>query len=959
MRADELLSILQEEFDGCRPEIDAMLAAWRSDPAAGPDHARALQALMQRMSAACLVIGLEGMAQLFDWIGATGHELAGETRGRPAGAALGTWLTWLGGWHEALARYCRSREGDDAASAIVDYVARSPRPMRLTELHSLAEALRKGPSLPPEEDDEQAAGDADATDDDVSLALPADVDTALLEVFVQESPAHLARLAAVTQAMLEGKARTDEVLEAQRVAHTFKGSGNIIGIRGVARLAHRLEDVLAFAANHPLPAAHAMLHDLQQAVACLDQMVYALRGDEQPPADAQHWMQRMIDWDRTIRAGDFDAGLEPAAAVQEAPVSAAAPTPVAAAAPIAMVAPPSPAQHGNRHAAPTAVPAPAPAAEADPTAMLRVPLALLERLVRRASQQLVLHGRLSEHLRLAEQRMAQLMATNDRLQQHLRSLEIALDHQAVSLQETASESGVTLDPLEMDRYTELHELTRFATEMAADEHEHAQGARAELEKAMLGLRKHGTDLREQHREMNQARLVPVRNIVPRLRRTVAQTAAATGKQVRLEVQGEHVQLDSATLERLTEPLLHLLRNAVDHGIEKPDDRALLDKPAEGVIRLGFERDGSTVRIETRDDGLGLDLGAIHSRARQLGLLDVQAEPSADELTQMILLPGFSTRDEITEISGRGMGLDVVAERLRGLKGSIAISTEPLAGTTFSLAVPSSSGIEYVLMVEVAQQQYALPASSVVQVLPAGDGGIEGGELVHGKQRLQRVWLGTLLGLPQPDDLDTAPRPHVVVRSTHGETAFAVDRALDAREVVLQDVGNFLLRVPGVGSGLLRPDGGVTFTLDVEALASPGTPWRRVMQQHLSRREPVARKRVLVVDDAISVRKSLQQLVGDAGYEVLLARDGQDALDVLSQQPVNIVLTDLEMPRLNGLELAQRMRGSPRFASTPIVMITSRSSAKHRALATNAGVDVLLTKPHSEEELLHEVRRLVA
>lgn len=947
MRADELLSILQEEFDGCAPEIDAMLAAWRNDPAAGFEHARALQALMQRMSAACLVIGLEGMARVFDWIGESGHELAAEAsaRGRPAAAALDTWLGWLGGWHEALARYFQAHAGDDAASAIVDYVARSPRPMKLTDMHVLATALRQGPSLPPGDEDEFATSDADATEDDVSLALPGDVDTALFDVFVQESPAHLARLTAVAQAMLDGRASADDVLEAQRVAHTFKGSGNIIGIRGVAGLAHRIEDVLACAASQPLPAAHPMLHDLQQAVACLDQMVYALRGDEQPPADARHWMQRMIDWGRAIRAGDLDAGSEPAP-VQEAPNTAVEPeaAPLAAPAPVA------------------AAPATAPTTETEPAAMLRIQLALVERLVRRAGQGLVLHGRLSEHLRMMEQRMAQLAASNARLQQHLRSLEIALDRQAVSLQETAHESGVTLDPLEMDRYTELHELTRFATEMAADEQEHAQGARAELERVVLGLRKHGVDLREQHREMNQARLVPVRNIVARLKRTVAQTAAATGKQVRLEVQGEHVQLDSATLERLTEPLLHLLRNAVDHGIERPDDRALLNKPAGGEIRLSFERDGSIVRIETRDDGLGLDLGAIHSRAQQLGLIDGQAEPTMDELTQMILLPGFSTRDEVTEISGRGMGLDVVAERLRSLKGGLAIRTEPLAGSTFTLTVPSSSGIEYVLLVEVVQQQYALPASSVVQVLPATDGSVEAGELVHGEQRMPRVWLGARLGLPEPGDLDTVPRPHVVVRSTHGETAFVVDRALDAREVVLQDVGHFLLRVPGVGGGVLRPDGSVTFTLDVEALAAPSTPWRQAAMKHhlMSRREPVARKRVLVVDDAISVRKSLQQLVGDAGFDVLLARDGQDALDVLLSQPsVNIVLTDLEMPRLNGLELAQRMRGSPRLASTPIVMITSRSSAKHRALAMNAGVDVLLTKPHSDEELLQEVRRLVA
>jgi chemosensory pili system protein ChpA (sensor histidine kinase/response regulator) len=283
----------------------------------------------------------------------------------------------------------------------------------------------------------------------------------------------------------------------------------------------------------------------------------------------------------------------------------------------------------------------------------------------------------------------------------------------------------------------------------------------------------------------------------------------------------------------------------------------------------------------------------------------------------------------------------------------------MSGSTFTLAVPFTGGVEQALVVEVAQVQYALPSTGVVLAVAAIDGRVEDGELMHGQRRVPRVWLGTWLGLPEPQDLDGAARPHVIVHVGEREIALVVDRIVDSREMILQDIGNFLRRMPGIGSGVLRPDGGVIFLLDVESLAASDTPLRRSeAAQRMRRIEPVARKHVLVVDDAISVRKSLQQLVQDAGFEVSVARDGQDALDSLFQRRADIVLTDLEMPTMNGLELAKRLRSSAPFAGIPIVMITSRSSDKHRLLAANAGVDVFLTKPHGDERLLMEMRRLL-
>ncbi len=961
MRTEELLKLLREEIDSCAPDMDDLLVAWLGDAAGSEEHASELSSHLRRISFACEVIGLDGISKLFEWIAATGQMLAerASVATAPDEIVLGAWLIWLSGWRQALSRFFECKAQDDAISAIVDFVSQSPVALRLTDLQHLADALRSGPSLPAEMA-EETAPDHSATDDDASLEYPDDIDVGLLEMFLQESPIQLERLAAFVQAQIEGRASAADLDEAQRVAHTFKGSGNIIGIRGVGRLAHHIEDVLALAANDPTGPTESMWRDLQQAVACLDQMVYALRGDEEAPADARHWMLRMIEWSHAIRSRDA-AAAGPAVPSEHTSCdrsTAAEPEGATSATGIEPVQMRLTAVPGGDERASDANPPQA--SDAGPGAVLRVESGAVERLVRRAGQAMVQHGRMNEHVRVIDLHLKQLIASNERLLQYLRILEIAVDRQAVSLQEKAEESDAFLDPLEMDRYNELHALTRFAAEMGADELDHARGACHEIEHASASLRKHGIDLREQHREMNALRLVPVRHIVARLRRTVSQAAAATGKQARLVVEDNQVKLDSVMLDRLTEPLLHLLRNAVDHGIEAPSDREQLGKPACGEVRVVVQRMGGHIRIEVRDDGAGLDRAAIQARATALGILDDLVEATVDDLARVILLPGFTTRSEVTEVSGRGVGLDVVAERVRAMNGRLAIRTQSLVGTVFALTIPSGSGVEHALVVEVAQVQYALPSTSVALALAAVDGSVDGREFVHGQQRLQRVWLGTWLGLAEPQDLDVVRRPHVLVHVGGEEVAVVVDRIVDSRELILQDIGDFLRRVPGLGGGVLRSDGRVIFTLDLESLSATDTPpLRRNAPLELHQSESPARKHVLVVDDAISVRKSLQQLVQDAGFDVSVARDGQDAWDLLARRPADIVLTDLEMPTLNGLELTKRVRSSLQLAGTPIMMITSRSSDKHRLLAAEAGVDVFLTKPHSDERLLTELRRLLA
>jgi chemotaxis protein histidine kinase CheA len=942
MQIADLQRVLHDEFVLAADHIDTRLAGWLEGGApAAPQAAAAMASEWSRLGDSARLLSLEGLALALDQMrdGAQALALLDED-------GMGEGLGWLCAWREPLAAVFAEPGRAAPAWALVEYLAQGPMAPAgdlLAELHTL---LLQRPAL---DHDEAAAALPPASDDDVSLALPQDIDLGLYETFLADAPGQMARLGdAVRQLVAEGLA-AEPLAEAQRVAHTFKGSGNIIGIVGVGRLAHRIEDIMDFAARQGGRLPAAMGHDLEQATATLDQMIYALRGEEEPPTRAREQLQRLLDWVRVIQDEDWDALAQGPHVAAVAAVGAAAAPLAAAPAPTAgaeldldlnAAAAASPAR-----SAPAAT---APAADT-PEPQLRVAKARLDRLLRGAGQSLVSGGRIQAQWQQLDERLHALGQAHQSLQGELAALQRALERQGVGLQAQAQAGAGGFDPLELDRYNEVLTLLRFVAERVSDEHELARAAREHSRQAHELLREQGELLKAQHQELQSARLVPFSQIVARLRRTVAQTASTLGRRAQLVVQGEDTRMDSNVLEGLTEPLLHLLRNAVDHGIENADERELLGKPEQGTIRLAVRRDGQSVQLVCEDDGRGIDLAAVHQRALDLGLLAPGVEPDEAEAARLILLPGFSTRDTVTEVSGRGVGMDVVAERLRALKGQIDISTRALEGTRITLSMPASGGALHALVVRCGDQWLALPTAAVRRAVAAGQGGLDD---------IEQTPLATLLGMAD-SNRPAHERPAVVVNTRRGPLALQVDELLQARELVLQELGLLLRDSPLVMGAALRPDGQVMFVLDAAALRERGAhtlPAEAAAALH--RRATTQRQRVLVVDDAISVRKAVSQLLQDGGYEVLTARDGLDALRSLNHERVDLVLTDLEMPNLNGLELTERLRRTDHLAELPVVMITSRSADKHRDAAKAAGVSHYLTKPYTDAALLALVHELV-
>jgi chemotaxis protein histidine kinase CheA len=1007
MRLDDLLRVMREEFAQAADDIDTRVLTWCAEGATSAEAtATAVAQELNRIAQTARIISLEGLGVALEQLRDNTLALALLPE-----AEMGVGLTWLMPWRTPF-EACFAQPGDAAvAEDLLAYLAQGPlanpgdetltselRRLLLAPAVLPADALEDNLSLPP------------ATADDVSLEVPEDVDRDLYDTFLADAPQQVARLAEAVALLVRGQLPTARIQEAQRVAHTFKGSGNIVGVRGVGRLAHRIEDLIEFAAQQGGPLPEPMAHDLEQAVATLDQMLFALRGEETEPHDSQQRLQALLDWVNAIRqerwqalvaersAGgavpledptparaevsldstnldisltDDDVIVAPASTASTASIASTdSPVSLAAApAPIQAGAPPPPAvlvlpTRTAASASTTTGTSPATGTPAPPEAQVqqRVDVSQLDRLVRRAGQDLVRGGRLSEHLKSLDERLHTLDQTQRALQQRLTELQVAIDRQGVTLTEKAQADGGGFDPLEMDRYNQLHSLSRFVAELVADENEITSAARAEATLAAASVREHGQSLKEQHRELIHTRMVPFQRAVARLRRTVTQTAGLLGRKVRLAVEGDTVQLDSDVLERLTEPLLHLLRNAVDHGIEPPQERVRAGKDAEGCITLRVKRDGHSVQVLCSDDGQGINLSAVHHKAQELGLIAADADTSPEALARLILLPGFSTRSHVTETSGRGVGMDVVAERVRSMKGHVDISTASGQGTQISLRVPATTGAVHALLVEAGGALFALATDSVVSAIAAGDGSFSNAngstQYHHGTHTYHHAQLAQWVGLPETAATPNSARPVVLVRGAGRTVAVSVDRVVDTRELVLQDTGALLRRARGVAGGAFRTDGQVLFVLDTEHLDSTaGRNVSAATAAQLRQRTQVKRQRVLVVDDAISVRKAVQQLLQDAGYDTVGARDGFDALQRLEKGAVDVVITDLEMPNLNGLDLTRLLREQAAHRDTPVVMITSRSTQKHREAAQAAGVNLYLTKPYTDADLLAHVRRL--
>ena len=951
MKLKDLIDALAAEIERARAQLDQNLDELATLDIEDPAFMDALDQYCgqaQRMGEAAEMAGFPGLQGVCTHVLENGLLLASfppEERG-PV-------LTFLRAWPPLMVHHLRNLSDPSTAAGLVDHLRGAPSPMDEDQAMKVMHMLGAMPLQValPGEGDGQPQRPILATPEDVALVMPDDVDEKLLEGFFQEAPDQARYLVELARNMAAGEGDSSDIVAAKRVAHTLKGSASIIGLRGIAALGHHLEDILEHFERQGSRVSKQASDILLDAAFCLDQMVGHLNGVDEFPHQAQGVLQNVLDLANRIDHGE---------SLESTPVRAASTMPAASTALTASGAPEFGLPVAQRVA---------PGATTTPTAALRVSVQRVEEMFR-VSGEVSVHGAAMEaRVKKLSDSSRDLLVQNLRVQKRLFELETLVDVRSLKKMHSlsvnsASTVDATFDSLEMDQYGELHSTTRALAEEAADAR--ALALRLEDDIAQVA----GLQARQQrlNKDMQHlvigTRMTEVGVLESRLQRTVRSTCQATGKEAMLVLQGGATLIDSDVLNRLAEPLLHLLRNAVDHGLEAPDERESLRKPRTGRILLSFTLQGQQVVLRCEDDGSGLDLPAIQRRAVERGLLPPEQALSDDEIARLILLPGFSTRHVVSEVSGRGVGLDVVREWASSMNGLVRISSKPGHGCTVELRFAASLTTVQSLIVEVSGQRFGLPSVQVERVVPRGVGTFEaiGDQLVYryDKRAYAARRLADMAGLPVDANKALEDYDAVIIRLDDKIHALAVDRLIDARELLVKNPGRYARHVRGVAGLSILGDGGIAVNVDLAQLLAGGAR-KSVLSTAVSASTIGQRTlpSVLIVDDALSVRTSLLQLVQDAGFRAESARDGIDAIDTLRTFKPDVVLTDLEMPNMNGVELTSHIRARDDLKSLPIIMITSRSQDKHRQMAKQAGVDAYFTKPYNDVELLRTIRSSIA
>jgi chemotaxis protein histidine kinase CheA/ActR/RegA family two-component response regulator len=793
----------------------------------------------------------------------------------------------------------------------------------------------------------RAASDrpTEALNEHMDLHVPADVDRAVLNSLLHELPQHAQEFSEIMQRLALGGS-LEELEHARRVAHTLKGAGNTVGIKGVGNLTHALEDILVACGREERMPTTALHETLIEAADCLEAMSESLLSGDAAPPESVLVYQKVLDWANLIdREGLPAEGAVPSvtkvARSHESPTELDSENEQSA----------SPAAPGNANATATE----------ETETYLRVPATLIDSLLKLVGENSIVTSQIQDRVaRLTDDLNAQRTGSRQ-----IRQLSSDLE-QLVDVRGLAMMGGGTgeLDALEMDQYNELHMLSRRIVESAADSREFSQAFEREVASLRdLMAAKERVQL-EIQRSIQRTRMVEVSSVSPRLQRTVRQAARVLGKDVRLVVRGESTLVDTQLLNRTLDPLMHMLRNAVDHGIENADVRLANGKGATGTITLTFQAIGSSIKILCADDGGGIDLGTVRSKAINAQLINADDVLTDAQVMRLIMLPGFSTREQASLVSGRGIGMDVVQRAITELRGTIDTKSTIGEGTSFAMSFPVQLSATQVMISQSPGHLLAVSERSVEQLLPVGndlhtesDGSMN--YVVQG-ERIPALRLENLLALPMNtfQRAGTAEAVMIVFDENRQRRAVIVPELSESRNVVVKPFTSVVPRTLGVDGATILGDGSVASVIDLPDLLrdydASGKVSSIVDEAVKAARLPLC----LIVDDSVSVRRTMEQLMQDAGYEIASARDGIDALGTLQRRKPDIVLVDLEMPRMNGLEFTNALRNQAATKNTPVVMITSRFTEKHRKLAEEAGVNAFMTKPYREEELLGTMQRLL-
>jgi chemosensory pili system protein ChpA (sensor histidine kinase/response regulator) len=778
------------------------------------------------------------------------------------------------------------------------------------------------------------------------------VDAEVLEIFLEEATEILDQLEQLLSDWHKDPANPHFNQEAQRALHTLKGGARLSQLSVLGDKAHEME---------------TRLIDL---------------GGNKPGED--DWKAITADHDGIIGlVNDIRQRFEnPGAAPAQAPE---APEPKAEAekpkvrkpepekAPATPEPEPKPAARNKSPAkAANKEPAGQAAAQRAPQETIRVSAPLLDELVNLAGETSITRGRLEQQTSDFSHNLDEMAATIERLREQLRRMEIETETQILfrAEKEHGPDYGDDFDPLEMDRYSAIQQLSRALTESSsdlADLRETLSDRVRDTETLLVQQSRINTELQE---GLMKTRMIPFSSMVPRLRRIVRQISGELAKKVEFDVRNAEGEMDRNILERMVAPLEHMLRNALDHGIEKPEDRKKAGKPETGEVTLSLTREGGDVVLRMIDDGAGIPADVIREKAIRQGMLDRNEELSNREILQFILQPGFSTAAQVTQISGRGVGMDVVASEIKQLGGSLDIDSTVGKGTVFTVRLPFTVSVNRALMVSTGEDFYAIPLNTIEGIVRVSTYELEEYykpeaplyEYAGQEYRLQ--YLGSLLNSDHHPKLQgqALPLPVILVRGAEQPMALQVDSLMGSREIVVKSLGPQFGTVRGVSGATILGDGNVVVILDLPAMIRSDILSERQRLASLEDAKDASRRAeqattVMVVDDSVTVRKVTSRLLERNGMEVLTAKDGLDAVAQLQDHRPDIILLDIEMPRMDGFEVASFVRHDENLKDTPICMITSRTGEKHRERALAIGVNEYLGKPFQETELLETITRL--
>ena len=811
-----------------------------------------------------------------------------------------------------------------------------------------------------------------------------DFDEELLGIFIEEAVEILDASEVTLQNWINKQDDKELVTQLQREIHTLKGGARMAAIEPMGDLSHSLETMIIAIDEGRIEISTSLFDLVQQAH---DQLVVMLdQVKAKQPVDGRADLIMKLDL-LTDGKKLEDLEVEPEVVVDE-PIAESTPEiesksdsseteapvtdDVIAVFPVAkpeqdeeeiIIMPDIPAQVAE-----------APETEKQATGRLqheqiRVRADLLDNLVNFAGEASIYRSRIDQQVGAFGYNLTEMEQTISRVREQLRRFEIETETQIMYRFEGADESSESFDPLEMDRFSNMQQLSRSLLESLNDLNS-IQGLLEtqtnEAETLLLQQSRINTELQE---GLMRTRMVPFSTHTPRLRRLIRQTTGEVNKDVELVIVGEDDEIDRSVLDRVLPALEHMLRNSVDHGLETKAERKKTDKPKTGTILIDLKREGSEIVIRISDDGKGINLESIREKARERGLMKEDSDLTDKEVLRFILESGFSTASKVTQLSGRGVGMDVVNSEVKQLGGSLQIDTIEGKGTKFTVRLPLTLSVNKALLVNVGEDIYAIPLSSIDGVVRATHEELEGfydspePRYQYGGNSYRFMHLGSQLALNRPILPGAGGKlPVLLARAGDHRIALQVEALMGSREIVVKSVGPQISTVRAISGATILSDGSVALILDVGALVYMDIA--KPVIQTVGEKEIVDKAKVktkitvMVVDDSITVRKVTTRLLERNNINVMTAKDGVDAVAVLQEQIPDLFLLDIEMPRMDGYELATHIRNDDVMKSIPIIMITSRTGDKHRQRAMDIGVNRYMGKPFQEADLLQNINEIL-